>query len=79
MRTLEEIKDLAVRFNDYLQIAEQHEFPMLLTIENMLANTLNIVVAKGIENYPENQIESMFKVIESIIGRGQREQTDGER
>lgn len=74
MRTLEEIKDLAIRFNDYLQIAEQHEFPMLLKIENMLATTMNIIVAKGIENYPENQIESMFKVIESIIGNKAKEQ-----
>lgn len=73
MRTLEEVKDLAIRFNKYKNIAEQRELPLLLMIEQKLALTLNIVTSKGIENYPEKEIESMFRVIESIIGKERTE------
>lgn len=73
MRTLEEVKDLAVRFVEYTKVAEQREFELLLMIQLKLAETLNIISAKGIDNYPEEEIESMFRTIESIIGKAREE------
>lgn len=68
MRTIEEVMDLRKKFEDYLGKAEQHEFPMLFIIDQKMLMTIETITQVGIEKIPESEIESMFRVVERLIG-----------
>lgn len=68
MRTIEEVMDLRKRFEEHLEKAEQHEFQLLLMIDHKMLITIETIAQEGIENYPEEELESMFRVVERIIG-----------
>lgn len=68
MRTIEEVMDLRKRFEDYLGKAEQHELPMLFIIDQKMLITIETIAQAGIEKIPESELESMFRVVEKLIG-----------
>lgn len=68
MRTIEEVMDLRKRFEEHLEKAEQHEFQLLFMIDHKMLITIETIAQEGIENYPEEELESMFRVVEKIIG-----------
>lgn len=68
MRTIEEVMDLRKRFEEYLGKAEQHEFPRLFIIDKGMSVTIEKIAQVGIEKYPESELESMFRVVEQLIG-----------
>lgn len=68
MRTIEECRDLQNQFNKYTETAEQHEYPLLMIVDFKLRSTMENIEAKGVNYLPEDEIESMFRVVRKIIG-----------
>lgn len=68
MRTIEEVMDLRKRFEDYCGKAEQRELPMLFLIDQKMLITIETITQAGIEIIPESEIESMFRIVERLIG-----------
>lgn len=68
MRTIEEVMDLRKRFEDYLGKAEQREFPMLFIVDQRMLKTIETISQVGIEKFSESELESMFRIVERIIG-----------
>lgn len=68
MRTIEECRDLQNQFNKYTETAEQNEYPLLLIVDYKLRSTMEDIEANGVNSYPEDEIESMFRVVREIIG-----------
>jgi hypothetical protein len=60
---LEDCKLLYERFKKYWEIAEQHQFPMLMMIELRLDKTI-----KNIDKVSQDELNSMFRVVSKIIG-----------
>jgi len=60
---LEDCKLLYEKFKKYCEIAEQHQFSMLMMIELRLDKTI-----KNIDKVSQDELSSMFRVVSKIIG-----------
>ena len=65
--TVEDCRKLRERFLKYCDTAEQHQFPLLATINFKMDNTLKDIEAEG-EVKNQKDTRAMFRVVLRVIG-----------
>lgn len=63
--TILDCENLYKRFMKYTETAEQHQFVLLLRLQQMMENSLN----NWKEKVDQKEAQSMFRVVENIIGK----------
>lgn len=65
--TVQDCENLRVKFENYCEKAEQHEFPLLLMMDLKMQATLEKIREDGCVN-DQKDIRAMFRVILKKIG-----------
>ena len=64
--TMQDVRELREKFENYTKTAEQHEFPMLLFADIKFQNTIDEYMQNGITDQAD--ANAMFRVILRLIG-----------
>lgn len=66
--TLQEVRDLRARFDQYLQTAEQHQFALLVMVEGKFRHTLKHYEEIG-QVDDQKDANAMFRVVLNTMGQ----------
>lgn len=74
--TVEDCRELRKKFEGYCNIAQQHEFPLLLMIDMKMQATLEKIEEAGaVED--QGDMRAMFRVVLKTIGESDEEYQEG--
>lgn len=66
--TLQDVRDLRARFDQYLQTAEQHQFALLVMVDGKFRNTLKHYEEIG-QVDDQKDANAMFRVVLKTMGQ----------
>ena len=66
--TLQDVRDLRERFDQYLQTAEQHQFALLVMVDGKFRNTLKHYEKIG-QVDDQKDANAMFRVVLKTMGQ----------